>query len=604
MSISTRNLAASAAVTVAGSLFVSSAFSQSWVSSHPVQPGWSIRYSAAVAEQGGQNQIFLFGGISGLSSLDDVWRFHRTDGWSVMGDMPGARHDGAAATVEVGGQDYVHLLGGGVGATSVTTTNWRYDPGADSWDTASFAPMPVAKRDMEAVTAPNGKIYVFGGKNASGSVAYDSMHIYDPVANVWTNGPTMPRARWDFAALKDCDGYIYLYGGRDNSSWAHAEVDCFDTNTDTWLPLNPHTVTPCANMLTPRTDVAGALGRNGRHYLTGGNTLSPVAEPTVESYNPYLNTWSTEASLLESRNAHRAVGLGSRVWVLGGYRKIWPTSNKLESFGALGSYGPCSDDVAVLPPPIISTTYADAVPLEFSTAVIGGGINPVTDHWFKCAAEPDVLTFIDIQVTGDDDLGASVYDDHGTLLSENSASKGVLLDPNGIQTQEFYIKISKGDNLGSSGYDLYVSSSNDPQPVGQVYCHAATPNSSGERSGIRALGLASTEANSIELQVASLPVNSYGYFLVSPEAGTLNPGGSQGTLCLSGFQIGRYAGDVLNAGQSGKVRLNIDLTSIPGSPAVAGAPGDVWYFTYWNRDADPVVGATSNFSDGICIELR
>ncbi|MGK0480554.1 MAG: hypothetical protein ACJAQ3_000518, partial [Planctomycetota bacterium] len=40
------------------------------------------------------------------------------------------------------------------------------------------------------------------------------------------------------------------------------------------------------------------------------------------------------------------------------------------------------------------------------------------------------------------------------------------------------------------------------------------------------------------------------------------------------------------------------------SPASAGAPGDVWYFTYWHRDADPIAGATSNFSDGVCVELR
>lgn len=605
MSHITRNLAASFAVAMTGSLLTAPALSQSWTSSHPAQPGWSIRYAASVAEQGGQNQIFLFGGTAGVSALNQVWRYHRTDGWFVMGNMPGARYDGTAVTVEVGGQDYVHLLGGGAGLDSASTTNWRYDPATDSWDTATFAPMPVAKGKMEAVTAPNGKVYVFGGKDSSGAVAYDSMHIYDPVANTWSAGPTMPRARWNFAALKDCDGYIYLYGGRDTSSWVHAEIDCFDTNTNSWLIENPHENQPFPDMLTPRTDIAGALGRDGRHYLTGGNTLGPVAEPTVESYDPYDNEWNTEASLLESRNQHRAVGLGSRIWVLGGYRKIWPTSNKLESFGALPIHGPCSDDVGTLPPPIFSTTLAAAVPLEHTTAWVGGEILPATDHWYSCAAEPNVLTFVDIRVTGDDDLGASVYNGQGILLSQNSASKGILLDPTQHQTQTFFVKLTKGNNLGSSGYDLYVSSSNDPQPIGQVYCHAATPNSSGERSGIRALGLTKAEANSIELQVTSLPTDSFGYFLVAPEAGTIvNPGGSHGTLCLTGFQIGRYAGNVLNAGQSGRVGLQIDLTSIPGSPAVAGAPGDLWYFTYWHRDVDPVAGVTSNFADGICIELR
>ncbi|MFT5733249.1 MAG: hypothetical protein ACJA2W_002284 [Planctomycetota bacterium] len=603
MSNTTRTLAASLAATLTGSLLVAPALSQTWTSSHPDQPGWTIRYAASVAEQASDNQIFLFGGIDGLSAQDHVWRYHRTNGWFVMGDMPGARYDAVAATVEIASQDYVHLLGGGVGGTGATTSNWRYDPGTDTWDTATFAPMPVAKAHMEAVTAPDGQIYVFGGNSADGGTVYDSMHVFNPMTNTWSAGPSMPRARSHFAALKDCDGYIYLYGG-DIGPLTHAEIDCFDTVSGMWLTVNPHTGGPFPDMITPRSSVAGALGRDGRHYITGGNDLGPVAVPTVESFHPYSNTWSTEPSLLESRNGHRAVGLGSRVWVAGGYRKIWPTTNQIESLGSLPAYGPCGDDVAILPPPVFSNTQANAAPLDFTSTWIGGTIEPGIQHWFTCEAAADILTFIDIDVANGD-LDVSVYDDQNNLLSENSASKGVLLDPRGLSTQAFYIRMSRGHGIGSSGYDLYISSSNDPQPIGEVYCHAATPNSSGERSGIRALGLANAAANSIELQVASLPAMSFGYFLVAPEAGTIaNPGGSQGTLCLTGFQIGRYAGNVLNAGQTGEVALHIDLTSIPGSPASAGAPGDVWYFTYWHRDADPIAGATSNFSDGVCVELR
>ena len=592
------------AASFAGCLLATSAFSQSWTATHPEQPSWPIRYAAATAEQGGQNQIFMFGGTESLSSQSLVWRYHRTDGWFVMGNMPSGRHDMAAATVEIGGQDYVYLLGGGAGITGATTMNWRYDVSADAWDTGSFAPMPVAKARMEAVTAPNGRIYVFGGHDSDGGTTYDSMHIYNPMTDTWSAGPTMPRARRSFAALKDCDGYIYLYGGNAGST-THAEIDCFDTNTGAWLPESPHVPEPFADMITPRTGVAGALGRNGVHYITGGNTLSPVALPTVESYDPYSNEWSTEASLLESRNSHRAVGLGSRVWVPGGYRKIWPTTRKLESFGALGVYGPCSDDVALLPPRIFGATLQEAEPLDFTTAWTGGTIDPDTDHWFTMEAALNVVTFIDINVTGDDDLTATVYDDQLNILEQSSASKGLLLDPTGIQTQVFYIKMSRGHGIGSSGYDLYCSSTNDPQPIGEVYCHAATPNSSGDPAGIRAMGLASAEANSIQLQVNSLPAQSFGYFLVAPEAGTIaNPGGSQGTLCLTGFQIGRYAGNILNAGDDGRVALDIDISSIPGSPVSVGAPGDVWYFTYWNRDVDSTGSTTSNFSDGICVELR
>ena len=581
------------------------AFAQSWTNSHPAAPAWNIRYSAAVAEAGGQNQIFQFGGTAGLSSSDSVWRYHRTNGWFVMNNMPAARHDTAATMVEVGGMDYIHLFGGGAGGTGTTTTNWRYDASTDSWDSTSYAPMPVAKANMEAVTAPNGLIYVFGGNNASGSVTYSSMHIYDPVANTWTNGPAMPRARRNFAAIKDCDGFIYLYGGS-ASSMPIAEVDCFDTVSNVWISSNPHTTWPLLDMPTPRDNVAGALGRNGRHYITGGNSAGPVAVPMVESYDPYFNTWTTEPSMLESRNAHRVVGLGSRIWVLGGYRKIWPTTNQLESFGPLGYYGACADDVAPLPPPIFSTTFASAVALDFASTFTGGTIDPGVSHFFSYEASQGIKTFIDID-TGDqqNQLMVSVFDQNQQLISEGPARRGVLLDPQGAPNARYTIMISNGHGIGSSGYDLYVSSTNDSRPIGEVYSTPAVPNSTGSPSGIRAVGLASAAANSIQLQVTSLPPQNFGFFLVSPEAGRIvSPGGSAGVLCLTGFQIGRYNGNIVNSGANGEVQLTIDTGNIPGNPAFAAQPGQRLYFTYWHRDIDPIAGATSNFSDGVCIDFR
>ncbi len=51
----------------------------------------------------------------------------------------------------------------------------------------------------------------------------------------------------------------------------------------------------------------------------------------------------------------------------------------------------------------------------------------------------------------------------------------------------------------------------------------------------------------------------FGFFLVSPDAGRIvSPGGSQGVLCLTGFQIGRYNGNVQNSGANGEVQLGID----------------------------------------------
>jgi len=112
--------------------------------------------------------------------------------------------------------------------------------------------------------------------------------------------------------------------------------------------------------------------------------------------------------------------------------------------------------------------------------------------------------------------------------------------------------------------------------------------------------------NNMSLVAASLPSNSFGFYLTSQVQGFIqNPGGSQGNLCLSG-SIGRYVGpgQILNSGAGGTFTLGIDLTQMPTPTGlVAAQAGETWNFTTWYRDA---VGgsATSNFTDGVEVTFQ
>ena len=131
----------------------------------------------------------------------------------------------------------------------------------------------------------------------------------------------------------------------------------------------------------------------------------------------------------------------------------------------------------------------------------------------------------------------------------------------------------------------------------------ATVNSTGLPARIDATGTTSRLANDLTLEVAGLPQQSFGYFLSSRTPGQIvQPGGSTGTLCLAG-NIGRFAGNVLNSGDTGAVALDVDLTAIPGNPPSAATAGDTWHFTYWHRDAG-ATGVTSNFSDAVRVEYE
>ena len=79
------------------------------------------------------------------------------------------------------------------------------------------------------------------------------------------------------------------------------------------------------------------------------------------------------------------------------------------------------------------------------------------------------------------------------------------------------------------------------------------------------------------------------------------PGGSQGTLCLSGA-VGRYngPGQVLNSGIAGGFELVLDLNATPTpSGPTAIVSGQSWNFQAWFRDNNP--GPTSNFTDAVSV---
>ncbi|MEM1453080.1 MAG: hypothetical protein AAF957_14230 [Planctomycetota bacterium] len=152
---------------------------------------------------------------------------------------------------------------------------------------------------------------------------------------------------------------------------------------------------------------------------------------------------------------------------------------------------------------------------------------------------------------------------------------------------------------GDAGYAI-VGCNLRSFELGAPYCGPAVPNSTGNPGVITASGSPVASANNLTLTASSLPNQSFGFFLTSQVQGmTVNPGGSQGVLCLGGA-IGRYvgAGQIQNTGVTGQFSLVLDLTQTPTPTGfVTIQPGETWNFQGWHRDS---VGgmATSNFTNG------
>ncbi|QDV05894.1 hypothetical protein Poly30_13970 [Planctomycetes bacterium Poly30] len=138
---------------------------------------------------------------------------------------------------------------------------------------------------------------------------------------------------------------------------------------------------------------------------------------------------------------------------------------------------------------------------------------------------------------------------------------------------------------------------------GETYCDG-TPNSTGRGAKLTAFGSEAANDNDLTLLTNSLPSQSFGYALVSRTDGmVVQPGGSQGTLCLGGA-IGRFLGATFQSGSTGSSITSMNLNALPQPMGTASAmAGEVWRFQVWYRDA--VNGqATSNFSAAITVTLQ
>lgn len=140
--------------------------------------------------------------------------------------------------------------------------------------------------------------------------------------------------------------------------------------------------------------------------------------------------------------------------------------------------------------------------------------------------------------------------------------------------------------------------------IGTNYC-TTNANSTGVAAAMAASGSTSVGNNDLVLEASDLPTSSFAFFLTSQTQGlVMNPGGSQGNLCLGGA-IGRYVGpgQIQQAGAAGDVSLAIDLTQTPQPNGfVLVSVGETWSFQAWYRDTSPS-GATSNFTDGLEVDF-
>jgi len=227
-----------------------------------------------------------------------------------------------------------------------------------------------------------------------------------------------------------------------------------------------------------------------------------------------------------------------------------------------------------------------------------------------------LITDVDVDITG---CGRRLHIYHnkgGTVggfvnLDEESGSgfRGVKGLKTGDMTGTHDIAIFDIDNDGDKDFvigrctgtqvwmNLMIDGPGDS--IGDNYCGPAVNNSTGQPGVISGTGSEVVADNDVTLHATQLPNNQFGYFLTSQTTGfVMNPGGSQGNLCLGGT-MGRYSSDVQSSGAMGAFSLKIDLMDMPAPVQSQVLPGETWNFTTWFRDS----GGNSNFTDGLQVDF-
>nr|DAQ36172.1 MAG TPA: Kelch repeat [Caudoviricetes sp.] len=162
-----------------------------------------------------------------------------------------------------------------IGTNSLPSNlTYSYDPTADTWTQLANCPNYLAGSNSAYY---NGKIYVMGGINYTGSPG-DFLYIYDIVTNTWSQGQSEGLNR-SYASTFVIGDKIYRCGGLNSIGYSMSNTMIYDTTTNTWTNENP--------MQHKRNSASGATV-NGKGYVIGGININNDfgAFGYNEEYNP------------------------------------------------------------------------------------------------------------------------------------------------------------------------------------------------------------------------------------------------------------------------------------------------------------------------------
>ncbi len=194
-----------------------------------------------------------------------------------------------------------------------------YDPVTDIWSEGPIIPVE-RRRGAAGVVVYGGKFYIAGGIiNGHNSGFVPWFDEYNPQTNEWKIMPDAPNARDHFQAVSH-NGKVYLAGGRQSSvvtgqtnNLTVEAIDVFDFSSKTWESW-PN------NIPTPRGGCASVILGNELLVIggEGPGTVNNQAFNKTEALNLTTKTWRTLAPIDNGRHATQAIAYNNKIYIAAG----------------------------------------------------------------------------------------------------------------------------------------------------------------------------------------------------------------------------------------------------------------------------------------------
>jgi hypothetical protein len=200
---------------------------------------------------------------------------------------------------------------GGIDATGTELrTGAIYDAALDTWQSIHIDKQTPSARELATAVWTGSAVLVFGGRNGGGDVALRDAALYDPIADRWTKAVDSPTAR--VAPLAAAYGDLVVsWSGLSATLIPLGGADRYRASMDSWAPAMTMNG-------PPRLGHTACAAAGGFFYVYGGIDTMLTATDKAYRYNFAMNNWVTLEHGPGPRFDAFGASDGTRFYVWGG----------------------------------------------------------------------------------------------------------------------------------------------------------------------------------------------------------------------------------------------------------------------------------------------